>query len=104
MHRGTGALGRQAAGVGNDKDGDNFWSDNMHWIVLIAVVSAICGCCWILCFVYFVLSNAASKRKEATHAKTVEMQSKNIVESPRDAQPDTEGDSTQEAPEVVYSD
>ena len=104
MYRGTGTLGGHAADFGNDNDADNLWSDNSHWIVLIAVVSAICGCCWTLCLIYFVLFNAASKRKEETHAKTVEMEIENDVESPKDAQPDTEGDSTQEVPEVVYSD
>ena len=102
MYRGAGASGGQAADVGNDRCA--CWKDNIHWIVLIAVVSAICGCCFTLCFQYFVRSNAASKPIETTHAKTVEMESKNDVESPKDAQPDTEGDSTQEVPDVVYSD
>ena len=83
---------------------ENLWRDNIHWIVLIAVVSAICGCCLTLCLVYVVLLNAAPKPIETTHAKTVEMQSKNAAKSPKDAQLDTEGDSTQEVPEVVFSD
>ena len=104
VNRGTGALGGQAAEVGNDNDANKFWSDNIHWIVLIAVVSAISGCCLTLCLVYFVLLNAASKPPvETTHAKTVEMQSENDPENPKDARPETEGDSTQDVPEVVYS-
>ena len=51
-----------------------------------------------------MLSNAASKSIEATHAKTVEMSSKNDVENPKDAQPDTDGDTNKEVIEVVYSD
>ena len=104
MYSGAGASGGQAADVGNDNDANKFWSDNIHWIVLIAAVSAICGCCLTVSSVYFVLFNAASKPTETTQTKIVEMQSKNDVESLKDAQPDTEGDSTQEVPEVVYSD